>query len=376
MISTVFNTPAPDELCLHIFEFAPDSTLVCRSVSRALKRLAEDFLDWNRKRIVHLMFCPDIHPFLERCICYSYISTYRPMYRSISFPGYNELLFHGFLRRGMLALGATLASHPVPIPEEVHCFNGQIAGVQNPNLQRVWGPLRQAIEARNPSLLGVPEEDASADEVRSWMHAHQNLLQAITFLNLRSIGLTVVPPELGWWCTGLQSLYLSNNQLRSLPDNIFQRMHQLEQLNLGENQLGSVSEILFRDLRMLQILDLEGNQLRSLSEVLFQDLDQLERLYLSNNLLTSLPAALLHGKSQLCELWLDNNQLSALPGGFFRGQRRLQVLFLQDNRFVTFSEEGLRDLIALSSLSLQNNPLFSLPLGLSRFFRQLKYFHF
>ena len=57
-------------------------------------------------------------------------------------------------------------------------------------------------------------------------------------LDLRSLGLTSLPPEISA-LTQLQTLNLNNNQLTSLPPEI-SALTQLRQLNLAGNQLVSL----------------------------------------------------------------------------------------------------------------------------------------
>ena len=79
-----------------------------------------------------------------------------------------------------------------------------------------------------------------------------------TSLDLSSLGLTEVPPEI-WQFAVLQRLYLSQNQLTTLPPEIG-RLANLQVLNLYSNQLTSVPPEIGQ-LTNLQVLDLEFNQL-------------------------------------------------------------------------------------------------------------------
>src|SRR6185369_4024554 len=84
-------------------------------------------------------------------------------------------------------------------------------------------------------------------------------------------------------------LDLSNNQLRTLPEGLFQGLTVLQMIDLSHNQLTDLPERLFRDLATLQLLCLHDNQLSTLPAGLFQGLETLQRLYLSENQLIDLP---------------------------------------------------------------------------------------
>ncbi|BBI17659.1 leucine-rich repeat domain-containing protein [Neochlamydia sp. S13] len=124
----------------------------------------------------------------------------------------------------------------------------------------------------------------------------------ITSLNLRGIGLTFLPPEIGQ-LSQLQKLDLNNNQLTTLPAEIGQ-LSQLKELKLEKNQLASLPPEIGQ-LSQLPWLKLESNQLTTLPAKIGQ-LSQLRMLYLNNNQLTSLPAEI-KPLSQLRALNLQNN---------------------------------------------------------------------
>ncbi|MDY6896522.1 MAG: COR domain-containing protein, partial [Cyanobacteriota bacterium] len=155
--------------------------------------------------------------------------------------------------------------------------------------------------------------------------------------------------------TNLQSLYLDNNQLSSLPAEIVQ-LTNLQFLHLSSNKLSSLSAEIGQ-LTNLQSLYLDNNQLSSLPAE-FGQLTNLQSLYLSENKLSSLPAEIVQ-LTNLQFLYLDNNQLSSLPAEF--GQlTNLQSLHLSFNQLRNLPAEIVQ-LSNLQSLHLSFNQLRNLP---------------
>jgi leucine-rich repeat transmembrane neuronal protein 1/2 len=80
----------------------------------------------------------------------------------------------------------------------------------------------------------------------------------------------------------LTHLDLSNNQLESLPENIFQNLQQLQKLDISYNHLSSLHENIFTSLRNLKEFNLANNRLGSLPESL-ANLTNLEWINLAGN---------------------------------------------------------------------------------------------
>ena len=171
-----------------------------------------------------------------------------------------------------------------------------------------------------------------------------------TGLDLRSRGLTKLPPEIGQ-LTNVKWLGLSHNQLTILPPEIGQ-MTSLTWLDLTGNQLTALpSEI--GKLVGLGTLDLSGNQLTSVPPEIGQ-LVSLRQLDLRFNRLTTLP----HEIGSLISLeilYLSDNQIATLPPVISR-LTRLEVLDLDINRLGELPSE-ISQLTQLTWLDLRDNLL-------------------
>ena len=179
-----------------------------------------------------------------------------------------------------------------------------------------------------------------------------------TWLDLGSLGLPRLPPEIGQLAK-LTLLRADNNQLSTLPPEIGQ-LAKLTELNLENNQLSTLpSEI--GQLANLTHLYLDTNRLTTLPPRLGQ-LANLTRLVLSNNRLTTLPPEI--GQlAKLTVLAFDNNQLSTLPAEIGR-LTQLAQLILQGN-VLNELPKSLKRLARLKELTLHGNDALGLPTELS-----------
>ena len=153
-------------------------------------------------------------------------------------------------------------------------------------------------------------------------------------LNLSSKNLTDL--------TGLQNipninqviiLGLSYNQLKTLPDTIFNGLKNLQILSIDNNQLQTLPDTIFNGLQNLQKLLLYGNQLQTLPANIFNGLKNLQILSISNNQLQTLPDGIFNGLNNLKYLGLSYNQLQSLPVTIFNGLNSLKDLHLARNPF-------------------------------------------
>lgn len=170
-------------------------------------------------------------------------------------------------------------------------------------------------------------------------------------------GLSEVPAEVTG-NTSLEELYLYNNQLKLLSENVC-KMQQLRVLDLGANQLTSLPERIAH-LGQLQVLCLDDNKIASLPESLCE-LPRLKVLYLNENNLTVLPEKI-GNLSMLEELYFSSNKLELLPDGLGK-LSRLRVLYLYNNKLKVFPER-ICDLKQLRVLHLDDNKIASLPVSL------------
>ena len=175
-------------------------------------------------------------------------------------------------------------------------------------------------------------------------------LTALQRLYLSMNNLSSLPESFGG-LTGLKVLWLEWNELSSLPES-FSRLTELEILAIPNNELSSLPET-FGSLTALQKLNLDGNKLSSLPES-FKRLTRLKDLSLHSNELGSLPKTF-GNLTALQSLYLNGNKLSSLPESF-GDLIALEVLNLSVNKLSSLPE-SFGGLTALQWLKLENNRL-------------------
>ncbi|MCI0697266.1 ADP-ribosylation factor-like protein [candidate division KSB1 bacterium] len=179
-------------------------------------------------------------------------------------------------------------------------------------------------------------------------------LNSLQTLDLTYVRLTALPESVGQ-LKSLKTLDLTSNELTALPESIG-LLTDLQTLDLLENQLTALPESIGQ-LTCLHELCLRDNKLTTLPVSIGQ-LTCLQRLDLGINQLTVLPE-FIGQLTSLQQLYLDNNQLTVLPE--FIGQfTSLQTLRLAATE-LTALPESIGRLTNLESLDISYNTIKELP---------------
>ncbi|KAK1896739.1 Platelet glycoprotein V [Dissostichus eleginoides] len=161
---------------------------------------------------------------------------------------------------------------------------------------------------------------------------------------------------MGHLMENLLVLQLAKNNLSAVSTHWFSNLNKL----LYENQLTSVPEDIFQNLPNLKEIGLHGNKIAELSPNLFPHKDKLNKLLLENNLLTGLPEGFFVGFPQLKTLTLQKNKLTSLPpvldADLFEKLASVVTLRLAHNDLHTLPEDIFDPLLKLKKLYLSDNP--------------------
>uniref|UniRef100_A0A671P9G2 Uncharacterized protein n=1 Tax=Sinocyclocheilus anshuiensis TaxID=1608454 RepID=A0A671P9G2_9TELE len=135
----------------------------------------------------------------------------------------------------------------------------------------------------------------------------------------------------------LTELNLCRNEFTDFPTDI-RGLHQLEKLYINQNNIKTIPENVFPSLEKLRFLKLSTNRLEKLP----QDMNRcqhLNYLNLSNNCLRNLDP--LVGLSHLKELYVERNQLADLPDLLFQNSS-LTLFKANGNPLRKPPQEGIR----------------------------------
>lgn len=157
--------------------------------------------------------------------------------------------------------------------------------------------------------------------------------------------------------TGLEVLDLSANSITGLPDNGFSSLRLLNSLFLQDNHLTSLADRSFVGLQSLKMVNMTNNKLTALPPELFQSPRALQHIYLKNNSLNVLAPGLLEGLDRLEVLDLSWNKLTSewVKRNTFAGLVRLVVLNLDHNQLTRIDQNVFRGLYSLQILNMENN---------------------
>lgn len=159
--------------------------------------------------------------------------------------------------------------------------------------------------------------------------------------------------------TGLETLDLSHNHISTIPDNGLSALRSLTTLLLQENLLTAIADRAFVGLNSLSVLNMSSNRLIAMPPELFQSPRALTQLYLQNNTLAVLAPGLLEGLSRLEVLDLSQNELSStwINRDTFAGLLRLVVLNLGYNSLSKIDSSVFQGLNNLQILNLEHNSI-------------------
>jgi len=176
----------------------------------------------------------------------------------------------------------------------------------------------------------------------------------------------------------LTHLDLSNNYIRSIPQDELCQLSALRHLNMSKNELRSLDDLglvsngnsnavrQVNCLSGLTMLDVSGNEITSLKSAhLNGQFPEMKELRLNKNFIrfveddSASSTAASKSKCSLNFLDLSDNQISSLPSGIFRPCESMTELHLANNSLSTLEESLFDGLGSLEILDLSGNLLVS-----------------
>lgn len=237
-------------------------------------------------------------------------------------------------------------------------FHGNILGELPMGLRRLT-QLSKLNLSRNKLSMEVFDVIAQIPTLRELKLAENNLegplspalcdLTALEILELQANKLDSLPSGFER-LTQLRTLNVTDNQLRSIPTEVFSSA--LIELHASKNRLEGAF-FSRNSVTHLQELHVAQNSLTSLCEDDSIDLPALKVLNVSINRLTSLPTV--SGWSNLITLLVGENKLTALPEGFTALQQLRTADFTGND--ITQLDEKIALMESLDHLTVAANPL-------------------
>lgn len=190
----------------------------------------------------------------------------------------------------------------------------------------------------------------------SHLNLSHNRIQDVTELAFSDWGNGPSAP--GKTCNvGLETLDMSTNDISLMPDNGLSSLRSLQKLYIQDNSLSSLADRALVGLVSLQILNASSNLLVALPPELFQSSRDIKEIYLQNNSISVLAPGLLEGLDQLLVLDISSNELTnnCVNRDTFSGLVRLVVLNLAHNHITRIDSHVFQDLYSLQILNLEEN---------------------
>ncbi|XP_066248274.1 chaoptin [Euwallacea similis] len=167
--------------------------------------------------------------------------------------------------------------------------------------------------------------------------------------------------------SNLETLDLSNNKFRTMPETSFHFLSKLRKLELQDNVIEIVHKGTFQsDIHSnLEQISLSFNNLRTVSQHTFVQLPKLQQLHLDDNKIDSLERRSFMNLEQLKRLNLKGNKLAAISYEAFQNLPELEHLDMSYNKivkfdFLMFDQVGT---LAMFHLNVSHNSLRELSVG-------------
>ncbi|KAF5270387.1 hypothetical protein FQR65_LT05575 [Abscondita terminalis] len=183
-------------------------------------------------------------------------------------------------------------------------------------------------------------------------------LKSLKLIDISQNNLKSIPDELFENQKNLKFLYLWSNNFTTLNASVFTKLENLESLELRKSGLDYIPNELFYPLVKLRDISLAMNNLQTLPQNTFINNKDLETIGLhSNTYLKVLPDFLFSNLTHLKELKLFDCNLSTLPENLLYGSGYVKKILLQSNSLVELPENVFKDLSELEDLDLSKNLL-------------------
>ena len=144
----------------------------------------------------------------------------------------------------------------------------------------------------------------------------------------------------------LASLYLNNNQIEEIPNDLCGFSDNTESLNFSYNKLKKIPNIFdASSIHVMGSVDFSNNEISGVDNAGGYKGINASTVSLANNKLAKFPSELISAGSPIITLDLSGNQMTSIPKGLIRGKYAylLQVLDFRFNKLTSLSDDFLSD---------------------------------
>lgn len=159
------------------------------------------------------------------------------------------------------------------------------------------------------------------------------------------------------YCTPLELINLSGNEIQSIAAGVFIECENLEILDLSQNEIKKIDENGFSSLKVLEELYLSENRLVKITRKTLSPLKKLKKLSLRANKLTETPQNVFNDLFDLTELDLSENSLTRLDFRVFDFTIHIETLLLRNIGIKKFHQYTFTNLRRLRVLDVSHNDL-------------------
>ncbi|XP_078674361.1 uncharacterized protein LOC144912684 isoform X2 [Branchiostoma floridae x Branchiostoma belcheri] len=217
--------------------------------------------------------------------------------------------------------------------------------------------IRQGVLCHLTSLEYLDMQSNNIQEGTLDVGAFDCLISLKTInLDYNQIQLVPVANDTNSFPPSINTIYLRNNELKSVVPGSFTNLPALSSIYMDNNKLTSLVSGTFTDLPSLTILYITSNHIISIENKTFPP--QIQYLYLNNNRYFDFrhhnP---FNNLTQLRILYLAGNDITDVPDTAFHGLEELTHLDVQSNRLGWLKKVALQDLHSLEHLYMQNNDI-------------------
>ena len=146
----------------------------------------------------------------------------------------------------------------------------------------------------------------------------------------------------------LERIYINNNKIPQLTDNIFSGASNLEIIDMKLNGIKSISNQTFAGLTKLRSIYMSHNSLKFLPRDIFDDLINLRNVSFTGNSLESVDGDLFKNNLKITHLRLSNNHLSVIGSNLITNLKSLKLAKFYDNPCISSSLYSSVNINALS----------------------------